>query len=240
MRFASTAAALAFAMLVFGGHANAADIYEGDRGGSLKDPIYAPPASVYYVAIRGGATFAEDTDFEVLGLDVDNEYDDVGYMISGAVGMSMAGLTGIGGLRGEVELGYLENEIDQHVIAGAPVGSEDSFGETSAFYGLVNLYYDFNHFGRIKPFIGGGIGFAHVDFDDHGTTATDVVLSDDNNGFAYQLSAGANIAVSESVDIELGYRYMGITDVELEAVDGTASDIDVDNHIVYGGLRFKM
>jgi opacity protein-like surface antigen len=65
-------------------------------------------------------------------------------------------------------------------------------------------------------------------------------MDDDDVGFAYQLSAGANIALSKEIDLELGYRFLGVTGLELEAVDGTASDIDVENHVVYGGLRFKL
>jgi len=242
MRFARNAAVWACAIAMMSGPAIAADIYEGDRG-SLKDPVYAGPGSTYYFALRGGAAFTDDTDFDTDLGNVVNEYDEPGYFVSGAVGMSMASLTGIGGLRGELELGYLESEIDTHTVDGGLFPSNDSFGETSAFFGLVNLFYDFNQFGAIKPFIGGGIGFASVDFDGHGVTGPGVVMDDDDTGFAYQLSAGANIAISASTDIELGYRYMGVTDVELTSTTAggnVTSDVDVDNHIIYGGLRFKM
>lgn len=251
-----TAVALALTAIAAAGQANAADIYRDSGGVSLKDEPLPVSSSTYYFAIRGGATFAEDTDFDFdpltggLGLEnVENQYEDMGFFVSGAIGMSLASMTGVSGLRGELEAGYLQNDIDAHVLnfadeTSAKISGSDAFGETSAIFGLVNLYYDFNQFGGFKPFIGAGLGIAQVEFDRHGVTLDglgDVVaLDDEDTGFAYQLSAGANIAVSDSVDIEIGYRYLGITEVELEAVDGTASDVDVDNHIVYGGLRFKM
>jgi opacity protein-like surface antigen len=220
--------------------ASAADIY--NRGGaSFKDVPPPAVASGFYVVVRGGATFAEDTDFDLdtSPVTVTNEYDDTGYTVSGAVGYEMSKLYG-GAIRAELELGYFENEIEAHKLNGARVSGKDAFGETSAFYGLANLYYDFASFGRIKPFVGAGIGFANVEFDGHGVTTAGVVMDDEDTGFAYQLSAGANIGLTSKVDLEIGYRFLGVTGVELDAVDGTTSDIDVDNHIIYGGLKFKL
>jgi len=243
MHFAMKLTAGLCAAAVMSAPTLAADIYDG-HGGSLKDPYTAAP-SVYYFALRGGATFAEDTDFTILDGGVrtlTNEYEDPGLFVSGAVGMSMTSLTGVDGLRGEVEFGYLQSDVDRHVESGLPpISSADSFGETSAFFGLVNLFYDFNQFGRLKPFIGGGVGFANVDFDGHAINdPANPVMDDGGTGFAYQLSAGANFALTESIDIEIGYRYMGVTDVDLTSEQGVDADIDFDSHIIYGGLRFKM
>jgi opacity protein-like surface antigen len=264
MRFGLKTTAIALATFFLSGQANAADIYRGDTGGSLKDAPYAAPPSLYYFAIRGGATFPDDTDFDInadlgdfsLGItdNIKNQYDDVGFIVSGAFGISMSSLSGLNGLRGELEIGYFQNEIDAHKVtfvggASATIGGADAFGETSAVFGLANLYYDFNQFGWFKPFIGGGIGAAAVDFSNHAVNldgpglgeVTKVTALDDNDvGFAYQLSGGANFAISDRVDLEIGYRYLGITGIDLKAVDGTKSSIDVDNHVVYGGLRFKM
>jgi opacity protein-like surface antigen len=236
------AAAVSFAACVSASPVLAADIYTKGSGGSFKDGPVAVASSSFYVSIRGGATFAQDTDFDVLGLNVENEYEDVGFMVSGAFGKSFAGWGGgMGGLRGEIEIGYLRNDIDAHdvEVLGRFSGS-DAFGETSAVFGLVNLYYDFNPLGRFKPFVGAGIGVAKVDFDGHGVSAVGVVMDDSDTAFAFQLSAGTHISLSESVDLELGYRFLGLHGAELEAVDGTSSDVDVNNHIIYGGLRFKM
>lgn len=241
----TSAAALAVAGCLSAGQAFAADIYKGDSGGSYKDAPAAFAAYGIYLAVRGGATFAQDTDFDFDALDVnvENQYEDSGYFVSGAIGKSLTGMTGIGGLRGELEVGYFESDIDAHNVGGTPFEGDDAFGTTSGLFGLVNVFYDFNQFGRLKPFVGGGIGLARVEFDSHGVNlgGTDtVVMDDEDTGVAYQLSAGANIALTDTVDLELGYRYLGVTGLELEAVDGTASDVDVENHIVYGGLRLKM
>lgn len=259
MRFLTMpVAAGAIALCLTAGQVSAADIYAGQTERSFKDTPYNPPATKFYFAVRGGATFPEDTDFDInvdlgaFGLgttdNIENQYDDVGFIVSGAIGMSLDDLTGISGLRTELEVGYFENEIDAHTVnfddgTSATIGGGDAFGETSAIFGLLNLYYDFTQFGRIKPFIGGGVGIASVELEDQAVNlgGTKVLaLDDEDTGFAYQLSAGANVTITDSVDLELGYRYLGINGVELEAVDGTSSDVDVDNHIIYGGLRFKM
>jgi opacity protein-like surface antigen len=152
----------------------------------------------------------------------------------------MAGL-GLDGFRGELEVGYFQSDIDAHDIEVLGFfDGDDAFGETAGIYGLVNVFYDFKGFGGITPFVGAGIGAASVDFDGHGVDAIGVVMDDDDVGFAYQLSAGANISLSKEIDLELGYRFLGVTGLELEAVDGTASDVDIENHVVYGGLRFKL
>lgn len=246
MRYIFTpAAVLAVAGCLSAGQAFGADIYKGDSGASYKDAPAPFAAYGIYLAVRGGAAFAQNTDFDfdALSVNVENQYEDNGYFVSGAIGKSLTGMTGIGGLRGELEVGTFGSDIDAHNVGGALFEGDDAFGTTSGLFGLVNIFYDFNQFGRFKPFIGGGIGLARVEFDGHGVNlgGTDtVVMDDEDTGFAYQLSAGANIALTDTVDLELGYRYLGVTGLELEAVDSTVSDVDVDNHIIYGGLRFKM
>lgn len=212
-----------------------------DLGGPLEPIVEKEPQA--YVIVRGGAAFSDDTDFGIQSLgfsDVENEYD-TGFFVSGAVGTSLTEWTGMAGLRGEIEFGYLESEIDSHTLDGAVTfDGGDAFGETSAFFGLASLYYDIPLGTRVvKPFIGGGIGFGQVEFEGHGVTASGVVMDDEDTGFAFHGTAGANIEIADNVSAEVGYRYFEITDVELTSEDNVESSIDFGNHIVYGGLKYK-
>lgn len=230
------AGTLAACVLAMPMAANAADL------GSTKDDFVEesiPVASPFYFALRGGVTFTDDTDFGALGTTIDNGYDDVGYNFSGAIGYDLGGMF-MRGLRAELELGYLESDIDSHNVGGVNFSGPDAFGSTSVFYGFASLYYDFNTGSRFRPYIGGGIGAAEVSFDGHGVTGVNPALDDDDIGFAYHLSAGLNFDVAPRTTLELGYRFIGTTGAELTAVDGTESEFDVNNHAIMLGVRYRM
>jgi opacity protein-like surface antigen len=201
---------------------------------------YEPPANTYapaswYVALRGGAVFTDDTSFGTLGTTVDNTYD-AGPFVAGAVGYQFR----TWGLRAEAELGYLESSVSSHDIDG--VGSfsnDDAFGDTSAMFGLASLYYDLPINAPIRPFVGGGIGAADVSFENHGTTPTGTVLDDSSNAFAWHLTAGVNYDISPNMALEVGYRYLEFDGVEVTAADGTQSSIDTGNHISFAGLKYR-
>jgi len=102
---------------------------------------------------------------------------------------------------------------------------------------LVNAYVDFGS-GALKPYIGAGAGVGSVEFDNHGVSAVGTALDDSGTGLAWQIGAGVSYAFSEQTTLELGYRYFNVDSVELTAVDGTSSDVDVRAHQVMVGLRY--
>ena len=206
-----------------------------------EDP--APPEPVvevadtsgWYIAGRIGAAFADDSKFNTLGTQVTNSYD-VGYNLSAAVGYEFKNGAPLS-YRTEAEVGYMMFDIDKHNVAGVGVSSgANAFGETNSFYGLANGYIDYE-LGTITPFIGAGIGYASLDFSNHGTTGTGTVLNDSGAGLAWQVGAGAAYSLSDTLKIDLGYRYMGIENVSLTATDATSTDVDFRNHQVTLGIR---
>lgn len=224
------------AMLALPTLANAAD--------AVIEPDPAPPEPIvqeevlnsgWYIAGRIGAAFSDDTEFGVAGTTVTNEYD-TGYNLSAAVGYDFNNGAPLS-FRAEAELGYLSQDIDQHNVAGvANFSGSDAFGTTSSIYGLANAYVDYN-LGGITPFVTAGLGYASLDFDGHGVTPLGVVMDSDSGGLAWQVGAGAAFNVTETLKLDLSYRYFGIEDVGLTAVDGTSSDVDLRNHQVTLGIR---
>jgi opacity protein-like surface antigen len=226
-------AAMAALGAVAASPAAGADLYRP----SLKDaPVADAPTYKYYLGVRGGWTFPQDTDFDVLGLNVKNDYD-TGYFVSGVVGMELARMP-TGRLRGDIEVGYSSADVSAHTITGLGKFSGDqAFGRTATTFGMASLYYDFETGTVFKPFIGAGGGIADVDFKNHGVTPTGTVLNSSDTAYAYHLTAGANVALSASLDLEVAYRFFGTTGAELKAIDGTVKSVDTQDHQILLGLR---
>lgn len=179
-----------------------------------------------YIEARGGASFLTDSELDNTGLgDVDLSFE-TGYVIEGAVGYAHGS-----GFRGELAIGYRENDFDEVDVGSA---SADLDGDISAFTTLVNGYYDFNlgRFGaegaaaNLTPFIGAGIGLAVLD--------TDGDLGDeDDTVFAYQAIAGISYAFTPSVAVTMSYNYLGTSESDFDGIDA-----DYNSHNVMAGLRF--
>jgi opacity protein-like surface antigen len=74
---------------------------------------------------------------------------------------------------------------------------------------MANAWIDLGNSSTFTPYIGGGAGYAISKFD--GGAVYDGV----DGGFAWQLGAGLNVAVSDSTSLGLGYRYFDAGDVEI-------------------------
>ncbi len=200
--------------------AQAADLYSPPPETDYEPPAQQAYWSPWYIALRGGAVYADDTSFGALGTTIDNSYDVGGY-IDGAVGYQFRN----SGLRAEAEFGYLSSSVDSHDIAGAGTFDADQAqGDTSAIFGLASIYYDIPLNAPIKPFVGGGIGAADVSFEGHGTTPAGTVLDDSATAFAWHLTGGVGYDISENVALEVGYRYLEFDGVDVVALDGTEFD----------------
>lgn len=192
--------------------------------------------SQVYVGARGGLSIAEDTDFNIGAGTIDNAYDDAGYNIAAVVGWRNRVSPRLA-YRLEAELGYQESEVDAHSL-GATTFDGTSFGDTKTLYGFANLYLDVPVFAGMNGIVGGGLGAGRVKFDDHGVDALGVAMNDEDTVFGYHLDAGVSYDINERLSLEAMYRYTSFVDVELESVDGTTSETDVDSHNVLVGARY--
>ena len=227
--------AVLLGLMVVASPATAADILT-ETDPTPPEPVEAlTPAGGWYVGARIGAAFADDSRFGVLGTTVSNQYN-TGYNLSAALGYTFDA-AGLMSFRAEGELGYKSLEIDSHNVTGLGVFSGgNATGDTSSFYGLANGYVDFNT-GALTPFVGAGIGYASLDFDGHGVTSTGTVMNSSGDGLAWQVGAGLAYDLTESLKVDLSYRYMNIEDVDLTATDGTTSSVDFSDHLVSLGIR---
>jgi outer membrane protein OmpA-like peptidoglycan-associated protein len=186
-----------------------------------------PPGG--YLGLGAGLNFVGDSDISGGGIDTRADFK------AGWASAATLGYRFTNGLRGELEVGYRDNDVDS--LSG--VSSADGRAKSVSFMG--NLLYDFNLEGRIKPYLGFGIGGIRGDFDaiqPIGENATR--LDDRDEAFAAQAILGASFEVDDRMDLFLDYRYFRSNDLELRTDSGVAVDAEYRNQTVMLGVRLAL
>ena len=162
-----------------------------------------------YWGLSGGAQFFSDN--EVDGSDIEF---DPGFMVGGQLGYIF------GSVRAEGEIEYSEADVKDIEDL-----NQDN-ADFSALRGTGSLYFDFIGFSQsnILPYVGGGFGFASLDFDGD--------VSDDEVALTAHAEAGVSFASAGNFDFVVAYRY------EWFDTDVGGLDDDLIAHQVRFGLRF--
>ncbi|MEO1067438.1 MAG: outer membrane beta-barrel protein [Pseudomonadota bacterium] len=123
----------------------------------------------------------------------------------------------------------------------------------SAYTLMANIYFEAGEFGGFTPYIGGGVGGAFLDFANYTTSGNpapqapvDVFSGEENFRFAWALMAGTGYSVNKNLSLDVGYRYLNISDGTVTSlVDRTTGfdfgDVDfedLDAHEVRVGFRY--
>jgi opacity protein-like surface antigen len=193
-------------------------------------PMTVAEADWYVSLFAGGVwTSAIHTDF---GADV-AVTSDPGYTLGIAVGTHV-----FENLRGEVELSYGRVEANDVSYDGGPADPVE--GPISALYLLGNLWYELDIGSGVKPYIGGGLGAGYATADTF-FNGNIYGYGPGGVGFAYQVGAGVTFDVSDSMSVDVGYRYKNILGVDFDDNDGSGvyEDGDVSSHVLQAGLTFK-
>jgi len=197
---------------------------------------YAQDTSEYswYLELRAGAPIPTDHSFNSGGIIGDYEPDS-GYHIAAAIGKQINYHW-----RGELAVSLSHGEDGEAVLVGGIVVPHT--GDVDVVTVLASILYDFETSGSWRPFIGGGIGFAHVDFDNltgggFATTGNDVV-------FAAALHAGVSIPVGERTSLTgrytlgfLGGGDFAVTGGAVGQVTSTSSEVE---HLFTIGFRVNL
>ncbi len=183
-----------------------------------------------FVGIMGGVNFTNDQDISGTGVGINRNVDtDTGWAVMPSIGYRYGN-----GIRTEFELGYRSNDIDS--VSGSAAGT----GEINAKSAMLNLLYDVDTGSRVMPYIGGGIGYAQVDYDGVGPVGVGVNrVNDDDNVFAYQGIAGLSYWVNETVEVAAEYRYFATQDPDFRTSAGVAVEGEYDSHAALIGLRWN-
>lgn len=179
----------------------------------------AEPAPVntgnWYVNLFGGVAFTGDNNIVPGGAAL--TYDTAGFDAGLGFGYRS------GPFRYELQYTFVRSGHDK--LAGVAVA-----GDTDIHAGLANIYYTFENLSDIfRPYIGGGVGIGHVNATSLGTTKSS------QTEFAYQGTIGMLFAVDDNFDVDVGYRYLGITQptsIFTKAVSNHLVNLGVTYHIV--------
>ena len=144
-------------------------------------------------------------------------------------------------LRTEIELSFRSNDISALLTPDAELPAT---GQLQTFSGMANLYWEFVNFptGRLKPYIGGGVGFLSVSSDLRLTSDQSPV--DDStastSSFAYQWMAGVNYKVSNHLDLYGEYRFVDAESFGISSDrDDLSGNFGYSANSIGGGLRWK-
>jgi opacity protein-like surface antigen len=148
------------------------------------------------------------------------QYQEMGFYLRGDIGWSFldwgdndSAFTAGGGV------GYQFNDYLRSDVRVDWSGDYDVGDDASMTTVLGNVYFDWKTDSIFTPYVGAGVGYGWVNAD-HG-------LSDD--GFTYALMAGASVDLSQSVALDIGYRYRELM----------ISGSDPADHSALAGIRFK-
>ena len=130
----------------------------------------------------------------------------LGYNFGGNLGYKS------GPMRYELQISYLNAKTKS--FNRATVAQTGVSGRTDVIPGLLNVYYDFDEEmgGDLIPYLGVGIGYAHIGtkLNSTGPSGTTTFKATDNE-FAYQGSLGINYNFDEQASVTLAYQYLGTT-----------------------------
>lgn len=185
-----------------------------------------------YISLFGGGTNLRDTD---AGFLEDAEFDD-GFVAGVAVGYDFdtGNEYGYGDVRLEAEFSYRKNDFDQVKFQGVKIPAD---GEVNSQSVMANAHYVVENPSIVKPFFLLGIGAARVDIDEASIAGVNFIDEDEFN-LAYQAGAGLAFELTESLELDLGYRFFRVANTDFEdAVDNEFS-FAYKTHNVYLGLLF--
>lgn len=167
----------------------------------------------WYGALRAGIVKHDVSDNGVADINGD-KIDDNRLMISGALGYRYEHF------RGELEYVWRKYSKDETEF--------DTLKFKSYSY-MANVYYDFMPYNWWTPYVGAGLGYTNLKYNNFDTTSliSNGRYKEDN--FTWALGAGASLKVTNRFNVDLGYRYYDM---------GSIKHADVTAQEVYGGVRY--
>lgn len=173
----------------------------------------------FYLALRGGMTnYNLNNKDDSVAKKSRADFGDV-WNMSGAIGYKYKFI------RVEGEYIYRDDVDDTYKIPGLS-GTYQSTLESDSF--MANMYVDLMPNYWISPFISGGLGWTRLDLSNQDTGQLNKVKYSSDN-FTWSLGAGLSIRLNRCLNIDGGYRYLDMGDIE---------KANMNAHEWYGGLRF--
>lgn len=135
--------------------------------------------------------------------------------------------------RVEVEYSRRSNQLNQVKFAE---GSFEGGGKVTADILLLNLIGVFHDGSRWSPYAGVGVGAGRIVASDL-TVSGHPMSNDSAVVFAYQLAGGIDIALTDHLNLDLGYRFFGAARPKFTEANGQTFKMDYLSHSAVLGLR---
>ena len=178
----------------------------------------------FYFGAGVGANLPQNVRANEVGTANSGKYDlDPGFATNAAAGYAFGN-----GIRTELEVGY--NDVDPSGDPGADVDTVSA---------MINAIYEFPTSGRLRPYIGAGIGVVRTDYDS-AQPISGIIVDDADTKFGAQGIAGITFQASDTIDLFLDYRFMRTGKLDLVAETFENVKVTNKNHIVMAGLRYYM
>ncbi|MGB9082371.1 MAG: outer membrane beta-barrel protein [Desulfuromonadaceae bacterium] len=136
---------------------------------------------------------------------------------------------------GRIELEYTRrsNPLDRVKFVE---GSFKGGGDVKADSLLLNLFGVFHDNSRFSPYAGLGIGAARIK-----ASGLEVIGHPMSSGsavvFAYQLGGGVDVALTDHMNLDLGYRFFNCSKPSFSEVNGDKFEMGYTSHSAVLGLR---
>jgi outer membrane protein OmpA-like peptidoglycan-associated protein/opacity protein-like surface antigen len=203
-------------------------VYIGIDGGvSLEDQVTVNIDNNRADGLLDNAAFA-DTE---LGIDADVVigYDFGAFRLEAEGGYKTAGYQSLTVVSSTILPGGIM------VPAGTVVQNEE---DLRIFSGMVNGLLEFGNDDGFQIFAGGGVGFANLSLPVE-VAGVGTVVDDDATDFAWQLLAGARVALNDNIDLGVKYRYFVADNFDLEASNGRPIVVDYAAHSILASLTYN-
>jgi opacity protein-like surface antigen len=181
------------------------------------------------MGLSGGINILDDSAL-INANSIDIEYDP-GFQVGGVLGYDF------GMWRLDAEVAYRTNAAGD-LILPPPFGGFPADGSTSALSYMINGYFDIPTNMLIKPYLGGGIGYATVSLDATEPSVLGPVADDSDSVLAYQLSTGLGFDISKTTTLSLGYRSFATEDLEMVTIGVQPFTTEYQSHEFNIGVRF--
>lgn len=202
----------------------------------MASPAFAGTEEVkgFYVGLGAGLTVPMDNEIEPASAAIRSHKlsFDPGWLVDGQVGYKFGN-----GLRSEIEVGYRQAEKDgiTNPYGNPALGVDGSYGVLNT---MLNVIYDMNINARVTPYIGAGVGYAHVWDSKLGVASGPATLlgATDRSagGFAYQAIAGFSFDIAKHWAATADYRYLATTMLDFGNMESEYS-----SHNIMVGLRYE-
>jgi opacity protein-like surface antigen len=177
-----------------------------------------------YLSAFGGITWPDvDGTGSILGVPSTLDFhSQSGRLIGVAVGADV-----YENVRAELEVSYLRSDLDSVFVSGVGTSAIDL--KVTSTYVLGNAWMDLPMHDSFVPYVGLGLGLSRQKIESLGK----------DFGLAAQVGAGLNMALTEAVSIDAGYRFKTSTDIDLDATAGLDLNLNHYAHVAQIGLTVK-